>query len=284
MHIVYHFFVCYNFFMKTNLPGVYETRKKDNSIYYRVSITHKGKHISLGSYQDKNKAARAYREGKKLLENSALTIEKYSEKKALSFEKWVCLANFRDNGIYIANPIYIRPKMFYYYLSPEEILKFDADDLFYYSSHKIMRRGGHFFVADYGMQVNIINRYGIKNYGVSGRDYRFINGDSMDFRYSNIEIINVYHGVSEKKYRGRNCFCCKIHINGYYIVGHYKDEIDAAIAYNKAVDFVKSHGITKKYAVNFIDGITPREYAERYQKIKISDKLKNYCINAQNNQ
>lgn len=269
--------------MKKNLPGVYETRKKDNSIYYRVSITHKGKHISLGSYSDKNKASRAYREAKKLLDNTALTIGNYSEKKALSFEKWVCLVNFRDNGMYIANPIYIRPKMFYYYLSPDEILKFDADDLFYYSSHKIMRRGRHYFVADYGMQVNIINRYGIKNYGVEGRDYRFINGDSLDLRYSNIEIINVYHGVSEKKFRGRNCFCSKIHINGYYIIGHYKEEIDAAIAYNKAVDFVKNHGITKNYAVNFIDGITPREYAERYQKIKISDRLKAYCINEQNN-
>ena len=34
-----------------------------------------------------------------------------------------------------------------YYLSPSHVLKFDPDDLFYYSSHKIMRRGNHYFVA-----------------------------------------------------------------------------------------------------------------------------------------
>lgn len=37
-----------------------------------------------------------------------------------------------------------------------------------------MRRGGHLFVADYGMQVNILNRYGIKNYAVKDKDYIFV--------------------------------------------------------------------------------------------------------------
>ena len=33
------------------LPGVYEAYKKDHSLYYRSSITCRGKHISLGSYE-----------------------------------------------------------------------------------------------------------------------------------------------------------------------------------------------------------------------------------------
>ena len=89
------------------------------------------------------------------------------------FWKWVILINFRDNGIYFGTPIYARTKFFYYYLSPTYVLKFDIDDLFYYSSRKIMKRNGHLFVADYGMQVNILNRYGIRNFAVPGKDYIF---------------------------------------------------------------------------------------------------------------
>ena len=32
------------------LPGVYQAKKKDNTIYFRSSITYSGKHISLGSF------------------------------------------------------------------------------------------------------------------------------------------------------------------------------------------------------------------------------------------
>ena len=35
--------------MKKKLPGVYETTKKDGSIYYRSSITYHQKHISLAT-------------------------------------------------------------------------------------------------------------------------------------------------------------------------------------------------------------------------------------------
>ncbi len=261
--------------MNANLPGVYKTHKKDNSIYYRSGITIKGKHISLGSFNSETMAHQAYLEAKDAY-NGSLTISQYPENAAISFDKWVSIINFRDNGIYISNPIYIRPKMFYYYLSMDDILKFDADDLFYYSSHKIMRRGGHLFVADYGMQVTIVNRYGIKNYAIPGKDYRFLNGDPTDFRYSNIEILNSYHGVSKTERKGKVLYSCKIHYIGNLMVGYYKDEIDAAIAYNKAVDYVKSKGVKKNYAINFIESITPREYADRYQKIKLSDGLLKY--------
>ena len=89
-------------------------------------------------------------------------------------------------------PIYLKNKYFLYYLSPSLCLKFDIDDLFYYSSKKIMCRGGRLFVNDYGMQCSILNRYGIKNYAVCGKDYHFINGDATDFRYENIEILTTH--------------------------------------------------------------------------------------------
>lgn len=40
--------------------GVYKTNKKDGSVYYRVSITYKNKHISIGSYDDENTASQVY--------------------------------------------------------------------------------------------------------------------------------------------------------------------------------------------------------------------------------
>ena len=33
------------------LPGVYQAKKKDDTIYFRSSITYSGKHISLGSFE-----------------------------------------------------------------------------------------------------------------------------------------------------------------------------------------------------------------------------------------
>lgn len=49
----------------------------------------------------------------------------------ISLDKVISLINYRDNKIYIANPIYIYNKYFYYYLSVDKILKFDADELFF---------------------------------------------------------------------------------------------------------------------------------------------------------
>ena len=178
------------------MEGCFPAQKKDGSLYYRASVTYRAKHISLGSFSVQENAVNAYREAKRLLSDASLSLSDYTEEYFLSFEKWVVLVNFRDNGVYFSTPLYVRPRFFYYYLSKDLVLKFDVDDLFYYSSHKIMKRGGHYFVADFGMQVNILNRYGIKNYAVPGRDYRFENGDTTDFRRENLVILNRYHGVS----------------------------------------------------------------------------------------
>ena len=157
--------------------GVFRAGKKDGTVYYRASLTKNGKHISLGSFSDALQAHRAYEQGLLLLSDPSLTLQSYEKVSPLSFEKWVSLINLRDNGLYIGNPIYLGQQLFYYYLSPHHVLKFDMEDLFYYSSHKIMCRGNHYFVADYGMQQTLTSRYGIKSYGVPGVDYCFVNGD-----------------------------------------------------------------------------------------------------------
>ena len=260
--------------MEQHLPGVYVARKKDNSIYYRASLTWKQKHISLGSYSDARQAHQAYLEACNLLHETTIHIMDFEKMQPkLSFDKWVCLINLRDNGIYLHNPIYIRPKMFYYYYSPIEVYKFDVEDLFFYSSHKLMKRGSHLFVSEYGMQTNIASRYGIKNNAVCGKDYEFINGDPTDYRYSNIRIKNQYHGVSYVSYRGKMQYRCRIHLRGYFIVGYYDSAETAAIAYNKAIDLLKAKGCKKSYTINRLDGIGPAEYADRYHQIKISGKI-----------
>ncbi|MDE7157639.1 MAG: hypothetical protein K2O02_06775, partial [Lachnospiraceae bacterium] len=156
---------------------------------------------------------------------------------------------------------------------------FDVDDLFFYSKHKIMKRNGHMFVADYGMQINILSRYGIKNYAVPGRDYKFINGDNTDFRYKNIQIINRFNGVSKSEKNGRIVYTSKIHINGDYIIGRYSDEYDAAIAYNKAGDLLVKKGILSGYQKNYLENLSSIEYAARYTGIKISDKIRSCSAN-----
>ena len=139
-----------------------------------------------------------------------------------------------------------------------------------------MRRQGHLFVSDYGMQISILSRYGIKNHAVVGRDYYFANEDSFDLRYSNIVIINPYYGVTKITSKGIDCFKVQIHINGNYTVGTYHKEEKAAIAYNKAVDLAKQHGISKNFQTNYLEGYSPREYADIYSQIKLSKKYLHY--------
>lgn len=259
------------------LQGVYVAYKKDGTKYFRSSITFRNKHISLGSYQEEIFAHQAYLEASSILSDKDANILSYSlSNYTLTFEKWVILINFRDNHIYIKNPIYLHKNYFSYYLNINLELKFDIDDLFYYSSHKIMKRQGHLFVADYGMQINILSRYGIKNYAICGKDFEFANNDSTDFRYENIIIINKYYGVEQIWLNNEKVYQVKIHVNGNFIVGTYPDEITAAIAYNKAVDILKKAGLDKNFQTNFCIEITSKEYAKRYQSIKISKKLLNW--------
>lgn len=258
------------------MKGVFEAKKKDGTVYYRASITYKRKHISLGGFATMSEANAAYLEADRLFCHKEITINFYSTASILPFEKWVIIINFRDNGIYFGTPIYARTKFFYYYLSPTYVLKFDIDDLFYYSSHKIMKRNGHLFVADYGMQVNVLSRYGIRNFAVPGKDYLFFNGDDTDFRHENLQIINRYQGVSEVTYKGKKRYRARINVPGYFVIGHYNTETEAAIAYNKAIDILKRNGVNKNYTPNYIEEISPSSYADIYSHLKISEKILNY--------
>lgn len=256
-----------------SLPGSFQATKKDGTIYYRSSITYKNKHISLGSFPTDEKAHSAYMQASAIIADTSITIDSYPNNSAMSFEKWVVLINFRDNNIYFNTPIYVRPKFFYYYLTNKIRLTFDIDDLFFYASHKISRRGRHLFVADYGMQLTIHARYGIKNYAVLDKDYRFINGDIYDYRYENIEILNPYHGVSLSDTKGTKKYCAKLHLHGNYTVGYYETALEAAIAYNKAIDIAKRNGYTKNFSQNEMEGISPSVYADIYSKVKVSEKI-----------
>lgn len=260
------------------LPGVYKAAKKNGENYFRASVTYNGKHISLGSFSTEKDANQAYLLSEEVLaEASSWTIEKYPSGCILTFHKWVVLINFRDNRLYFKNPIYLKRHYFFYYINPDTCLRFDADDLFYYAHHKIMQRGGHLFVSDYGMQVSILSRYGIKNYAVPGKDYIFSNGNDKDFSYHNIEVINHFHGVYQRLYKGQLQYLAKIHINGDYLIGRYSTEAEAAIAYNKAVLILKNNGFIKNYPTNFIEGIDEITYASMFQKLRVSKKLLAYA-------
>lgn len=264
------------------LPGVYLAKKKNGNIYYRSSITYHNKHISLGSYLREIDAHSAYVEAHYLINHSNISISDYREENTiLYFEKWVCIINFRDNGLYIKTPIYLKQHFFYYYLSPQKILTFEIDDLFYFSSHKIMQRNGYLFVSDYGMQINILSRYGIKNYAVPGIDYYFLNGDENDFRYNNIVVLNPYYGVRKMEKENDNVyFQTKIHLNGDFLIGNYNTVEEAAVAYNKAVDLAKKNGWNKNFETNYILSLTAKEYANIYMQVKISKKFLKYLKNS----
>lgn len=256
--------------------GVYTAEKKDGTPYFRSSITYQGKHISLGSFPTETAASRAYHLAHNLLHNADYTLESYTKRKRtpeLPFKKWVILINFRDNGIYTRTPIYLRQNYFHYYFSPDDYYIFDIDDLFYYSTHSIIRRGGHLFVSDYGMQVNILSRYGIKNYGVAGRDFLFVNGNKRDFRYENIEIINRYHGVFRKNRQGKIFYETRIHLRGEFIVGRYETETEAAIAYNKAASELIKKGYDKQFPVNYLEELSSEEYKRYFRSLKISKTI-----------
>ena len=92
--------------------GVFRAVKKDGTVYYRASLTRHGKHISLGSYAVAEDAHKAYEEGLRLLSDLSISLKSYEPASPLPFEKWVCLLNFRDNGIYLGNPIYMGQRLF----------------------------------------------------------------------------------------------------------------------------------------------------------------------------
>ncbi len=259
---------------RKSLPGVYPAVKKDGTPYFRASLTYKSKHISLGSFDTEQSAHEAYLEGTRILKGEERPeIIDYSGS-VLGFSKWVALINLRDNGIYCNGPIYLRHKYFEYYLDLDTILRFDASELFYYTNHSIQRRGEHLFVADYGAQMRINSRYGIRNYAVPGKDYYFKNSDRYDFRSGNIVIVNPYYGVRYETYRGKNVYTARVHINGDIVLGHFEEIEDAAIAYNKAADALERGGVRGNFNRNYLENLSQAEYMIRYKSIRFAGSFK----------
>lgn len=258
------------------LKGAFKSKKKDGSTYYRASITYKNKHISLGSYASEENAHQAYLDAYSIIFQNKYHYDNYLSKMMLPFEKWIVLHNFRDNGYYIKNPIYLHKYYFSYFLSPIHELEFDVDDLFYYSTHKIFKREGYLFVNDFGIQINILNRYGIKNFAVEGRDYYFKDNNSNNLRYHNVIVLNRYFGVEKLTKKDKSYYKAKIHILGNYVIGNYTTEEEAAIAYNKTADLINIHKITsKEFPRNYIENLTQEQYRFIYSKVKISPKIIN---------
>lgn len=261
------------------LPGVYQSQKKDGTIYYRSSFTVKNKHISLGSYPNESQASRAYREACLIMSDYSYTPDSDYHLFTLVFPKIISLLNYRDHGIYLKSPIYLRNSYFQYFLTSQIDYKFDKDDLFYFSNKSIQKRKGHLYVSDYGMQISILSRYGIKPYAVINRDYFFKNNDETDFRRANLQIQSHYTGViAIAAASGQYLYQTLIHINGNHKLGVYSSEEKAAVAYNKAVDFAKKYGIKKNYNVNYIESISSKEYASIYTDIVLPQKFLQYLI------
>ena len=108
-------------------------------------------------------------------------------------------------------------KFFNYYLSPTDVLIFDADDLFYYSNHSIMRRGNQFDIIFFKL-------------------FRYVFCmQYIGCLYSNIEVLNPYHGVSHIAGHKATPYLAKIHLHGDYIIGRYATPIEAAIDCVKTV-------------------------------------------------
>ena len=252
--------------------GVYIDKLKNGNDNYRASFTYNQKHISLGSYNSMNEANRAYLYAKELFSNKDISIEDYSTYCPLKFDKYIEVINLRDNKIVFPTPVYLRKSYFSYFYSPDIELKFDMDDLFYFTSHKIMKRGNHFFVSDFGSQESINERFGIRAFSVLGKDHIFLNEDLYDYRRHNIEIINPYFGVRQNKQE----FYVTIHVIGDLKVGIFDDITVAAIAYNKAADTLIKNGIKKNFNTNYIMDISPREYAIIYSEIKMPDNILTY--------
>jgi ATP-dependent Clp protease adapter protein ClpS len=265
------------------MHGAYLWKDKSGKIWYRSKISHKGVSVSLGSFKSKSEAGAAFEEAARLYD-SDISIDRVllsdGQRKAhrdengfrdcfLSGSKVVSIINHRDHNIYIKTPIYIRSTYFSYYLGDGTELKFDMDELFFYSSHRILKRGGSLYINDFGMQVRLLDRYGIHSFSVAGRDYEFQDGDPCNLRSANILVINPYFGVQKKKAGSIYYYECSIHLNGDYLIGRFKDEVTAATAYNKAVDYARDHGMKKQFTENYIEGLSPRRYADIYTSVEL---------------
>jgi len=239
---------------------------------YKLYFVYNKEKIYLGSYATYEKAQEMLSEAEALMQIPDHTIPDFNKYK-MDYKKVISLCNFRDNKRFIKNPIYIYSNYFHYYLSKDCILTFDVKDLFYFSTYKIRKRGNYLYTQDSVSQKSILSRFGILNHSVLGKDYYFKNNDPYDFRKENLEIINTYKGVTKKEKADGDIYIANIYIDSNLIIGYYNTEIEAAIAYNKAIDLIIDHTPNKTYTPNLIPYLTKDEYQNIYNNLTVSPRL-----------
>ncbi|ONI38134.1 hypothetical protein AN639_05805 [Candidatus Epulonipiscium fishelsonii] len=219
-------------------------------------------------------------ESQKVIDEANTIVEtlcniKQAQYTLLSFNKVVILINLRDNGTYFKNPIYTHKNYFSYYISPDIELLFDLIHLFFFATYKIYKRGNLFYTQQTFTQSSILNRLGIIPSSRANIDYKFKNDNPFDFRSHNLEILKRYYGVSRIEKDEKILYQTRISKPNTIIIGVFESEVEAAIAYNKAVDYLKSIGKQYKLNSNIIIYITKQEYENIYSKIELPFKLTN---------
>ncbi|OON96469.1 MAG: hypothetical protein ATN36_00750 [Epulopiscium sp. Nele67-Bin005] len=238
---------------------------------YKTYFTFNKKRFYLGSFNSKDEATQAAQEAYQIT-HSNINLEK-TNCEALPFNKVVILINFRDNGTYFNNPIYVRDNHFSYFINNEVELLFDMIHLFFFSTHKIYQRNQLFYTQHKFTQLSILNRLGIIPSSKVNKDYFFINGNIYDFRKDNLKIIKNYFGVSTLQKDEKTYYRTTISMPNTVVVGTYESEIQAAIAYNKALIFLKEKGVETKAKENNIPYLTKKEYDALYHQVELSPKF-----------
>ncbi len=251
---------------------IYPNLKGDRTTY-KVYFVYKKKKLYLGLFDSNEAATKALQDAHEIMCASFGTLD--FPHSLIDFKKIISLCNFRDHKMYIKNPIYLMDSYFHYYLSKDIILTFDMKDLLFFSTYKINKRGNYLYTYDSISQQSLLNRFGILNHSTAGKDYVFKNGNPYDFRRDNIEVINTYKGVCKKIIDDQTFYTATIYTTQPLILGHYPSEITAAIAYNKAADFLMAQSdVQREYILNTIPFITKAEYDAIYASIKLSPRLK----------
>lgn len=249
---------------------IYPTVIKDK-LQYKLYFVYEKQKIYLGTYPSMEDAQKILCEAENIM-HLASGIPDFALYR-MNYKKIVSLCNLRDNKRYIKNPIYLYPNYFDYYLSKDCKLTFDHKELFFFSTYKIHKRGNYLYTQDTISQQNLLSRYGIPNHSVINKDYRFKNGNPFDFRRDNLEIINLYKGVRKRCTKNTTFYVAYIYSNTTLIIGHYTTELEAAIAYNKAVDYLERINSTKDYTRNVIPYLTQSEYEAIYNRLTISPRI-----------
>ncbi|ONI41596.1 hypothetical protein AN640_07890 [Candidatus Epulonipiscium fishelsonii] len=245
----------------------------NGKLYYQVNFFYKSKKIYLGRYSSIADAQITINEATDIVETMcSIKQAKYT---LLSFNKVVILINLRDNGTYFKNPIYLYEDYFGYYISSDIELLFDLIHLFFFATYKIYKRGNLFYTQHTFTQSSILNRLGIVPSSRINIDYKFKNNNPFDFRSDNLEVLKRYYGVSAIEKGEKTLYQARISKPNTIIIGIFESEIKAAIAYNKAVDYLKSVGMQYKLNSNVIFYITKKEYDIIYDEIELPYKLTN---------